>query len=84
MAVSANNGVESLEFSQIERPGAYVLVQSGQLMRVPPDALAHGRSPMISICGEKPLLVCPVSSDPWIAIGRARSIAAGLGLKVKF
>jgi len=75
---------QTIEFGQITKPGAYCVIKTGQLVRVPPDALLNGRSPAISFSGTKPMLVCPVSADPWIAIGKAREEAARLELPVRF
>lgn len=71
-------------FSEIDRPGAYVVLGTGHLMRIPPDALAVGRSPLISIAGNEPMMLCLISNDPWIPIGEARSVAAGCDLACAF
>jgi hypothetical protein len=38
-----------MSWTEIERPGAYLLVDSGDLVRVPMQGLAPGRSPVITV-----------------------------------
>ncbi len=71
-------------FEQIEHPGCYVSVTTGQLVRVPPEALAFGRSPLIEIVGQEPWIVTKITDDPYTPLGKARMGAADLDLTVNF
>jgi hypothetical protein len=37
-------------FNEIHSPGSYLMVETGDLIRVPPEALAPGHSPMEPRC----------------------------------
>ena len=71
-------------FDQIDNPGCYVSIETGRLLRIPPDALAFGRSPLIEIVGEKPWVVMKISNDPFMPLSRARMSAADFDLPVNF
>lgn len=74
----------SADFSGITEPGTYVMHRTGLLVRVPPDAMGAGRSPVITVAGRSPVWVSKVSDDPWIPAHMARSIAADHDLYVNF
>lgn len=71
-------------FDEISRPGAYLIEQTGYLVRVPPDGLVVGRSPVISITASAPVHVTRLSHDPWVPIGEARRLAGKMDLTVAF
>jgi hypothetical protein len=71
-------------FDQISSPGCYILKQTGTLLRVPPDALLPGRSPAIDVVSKDQWLVTKISSDPYMVLSKARSVAADLDLPVNF
>ena len=76
---------ESIEpFEQISSPGCYILQQTGTLLRVPPDALGHERSPAINVVSKDRWLVAKISSDPYLALSKARAVAADFDLPVNF
>ncbi len=66
----------SVPFDTINAPGAYVFEQTGHLLRVPPDAIKLGRSPLMSIKSKDPLRVTKISDNPYIDSTKARMIAA--------
>lgn len=76
--------LHTCNFDQIETPGTYVECRTGTLMRVPDDALAPGRSPRIEIVADEPWTVTRLSDDPYLALTKARMIAADLDLPVNF
>ena len=41
--------LQEMSWNDIQRPGAYLICGSGDLVRVPQDALAPGHSPLITI-----------------------------------
>ena len=72
------------DFADIDSPGMYVLHGNGLLARVPPDALAIGCSPVVSLTGRMPVRATRISKDPWLPVGQARSIAANHDLPINF
>ncbi len=71
-------------FDQINEPGCYVCNWSGHLCRVPDDAIAPGRSPLLNIVGQDPLFVTKISDNPFIPVTKARLLAANCDLDVSF
>ena len=71
-------------FSELETPGTYVSNESGELFRIPNDALAAGRTPVMDIVSNSPRMLTKISDDPWIPISKARQLAAGSDLFVDF
>ncbi len=72
------------EFADIQAAGTYVTHKTGLLVRVPPDGVNTGRSPMIVVSGRESVLVSRLSEDPWIPTIKARCIAANNDLPVEF
>ena len=71
-------------FSAINEPGCFVNVADGTLFRIPPDGLAPGRSPVISVTSKSEFMVTRISADPWIGVSKARQLAADLDVPVNF
>ena len=71
-------------FDSINEPGTYVCNWSGHMLRVPEDAIKPGRSPLMNICGNETLFVTKISDDPFVAISKARLLAANCDLMVNF
>ena len=73
-----------IPFDQINEPGCYVCRWSGHLLRVPPDGVAAGRSPLVNIVGRDPLYVTKIADNPYIPVTKARMVAADFDLPVNF
>jgi hypothetical protein len=71
-------------FDQINEPGCYICQWSGHLLRVPPDGVAPGRSPLVNMIGFDPLYVIKISDNPYIPVTKARMLAANFDLGVNF
>ncbi len=71
-------------FDQINEPGCYVCNWSGHLCRIPEDAIAAGRSPLLNIVGQNPLFVTKISANPFVPVTKARLLAANCDLNVSF
>ncbi len=71
-------------FDQISEPGCYICNWSGHLMRVPPDGIAPGRSPLLNMVGCEPLFVTKICDNPYIPVTKARMLAADYDLAVNF
>lgn len=73
-----------IPFDQINEPGCYVCEWSGHLMRVPPDGIQPGRSPLVNIVGRDLLYVTKISDNPFIPVTKARLFASNYDLAVNF
>ncbi len=71
-------------FDQVNEPGCYICNWSGHLLRVPPDGVKLGRSPLLSIIGCEPVFVTKISDNPFIPLTKARLIAADWEMSVNF
>ena len=71
-------------FERISRAGAFVLNRTGDLIRVPDEALIEGRSPTIDIVSKEPWMVTKIANDPYLPLGAARARAADMDLFVNF
>ncbi len=75
---------QTMPFSNISEPGCYVCNWSGHLLRVPEDAVAPGRSPLISVVGPEPLFVTKISANPFESITKAKLLACNADVHVNF
>jgi hypothetical protein len=83
--VNSNNYVcTTLPFEQIQDPGTYICNWSGHLLRVPPDGVASGRSPLLNIIGNNTLFVTKISDDPFVTVTKARLLASNFDIQVNF
>jgi hypothetical protein len=71
-------------FGEISIPGCYVLNRTGDLLRIPDDALAPGRSPVLDIVSKNEWVVTRISDNPYLTLSKARSVAADMDLVVNF
>lgn len=71
-------------FEGISEPGAYICEWSGHLLRVPSDAIAPGRSPLLSIIGAESLFAIRISSNPFVTITKAKLLASNMDVAVNF
>lgn len=74
----------TVPFDAINEPGAYICNWSGHLLRVPEDAVAPGRSPVMNIIGAEPLTATKISDNPFITITKAKLLASNFDLNVNF
>ncbi len=70
------------QWNLIKEPGAYVFMDSGELARVPFEALAPGHSPAMTITSKRPVLLARISTDPYVPLSKARQLAADFDLHV--
>jgi len=74
-----------VSFDSINEPGTYFCNWTGQLFRIPDEAIKPGHSPIISIVGPaQTFLVTKLSDNPYLPLSKARMIAADLDLNVNF
>lgn len=74
----------SVPFENINEPGTYVCNWTGHLLRVPEDGVAPGRSPLLNIVGREPLMCTKISSNPYMTVTKARTVAANFDIAVNF
>jgi hypothetical protein len=73
-----------IPFSELHEPGAYVSNTTGNLFRIPEEALVAGRSPLIEIISISGTMVTKIDENPWIPISKARQLAANADLAINF
>ncbi|MBI4477380.1 MAG: hypothetical protein HY654_09420 [Acidobacteria bacterium] len=76
--------LQEMGWNQIERPGCYLIVGSGDLVRVPQDALAPGHSPLVTITSIGETRVAKLSDNPAEPISALRAFAADNDYFVNF
>lgn len=76
--------LQVMSWNEIQRPGCYLILGSGDLVRVPQDALAPGHSPLITITSTGQTQVAKLSENPAEPISVLRSFAADNDYYVNF
>ena len=76
--------LQEMSWHEIELPGCYLIVNSGDLVRIPQDALAPGHSPLITITSTGGTRVARLSDDPAEPISALRAFAADNDYFVNF
>ncbi len=84
MAQFRSSHLAEMGWNDIDTPGCYLLVESGELVRIPQEALAPGHSPLVTITSTKDMRVARISENPAEAISTLRSIAADNDYYVNF
>ena len=60
-----------VQFDSIQEPGAYICNWSGHLLRIPDDAVAPGRSPLVNVIGLEPPFVTKLTDNPFVTLTKA-------------
>jgi hypothetical protein len=76
--------LSEMGWNQIQDVGCYLLVQSGELVRIPKEGLAGGHSPLISFTSADEVRVAKLSANPAEPISVLRAIAADNDYFVNF
>lgn len=76
--------LQEMSWNQIQRPGAYLILGSGDLIRVPQEALAPGHSPLITVTSAGETRVAKLSDNPSEPISVLRAFAADNDYFVNF
>ena len=76
--------LQEMSWNEIQRPGCYLILGSGNLARVPQDALAPGHSPLITVTSIAETRVAKLSDNPAEPISVLRSFAADNDYVVNF
>ena len=73
-----------LSWESIEDPGAYVDVSTGELYRVPQEALLQGSSPLIRKESLKASRLVQISKNPFITTFQARMLSCEHNVQPNF
>ena len=84
IATTRNSHLSEMDWNQIDEPGCYLFMDTGQLARVPQEALSPGHSPLLTITSSKPTRVVRLSESPAEPISVLRAIAADNDYFVRF
>lgn len=76
--------VKVLDFNEITEPGCYVMLSTGDLVRVPPEGIAQGHSPRITIHSRGVTRVAQLSTNDAALITTLRHIAADNDIQPNF
>jgi len=71
-------------WKEIEEPGAYVEVDSGELYRIPKEALLEGSSPLIRKESSGASMFIQVSKNPYVTTFEARMVCAEHNVQPNF
>jgi hypothetical protein len=73
-----------LAWGEVDEPGCYLFIDTGDLVRIPTDALASGHSPLIALKSNREPRLARLSTNPSEPITVLRSIAADNDYFVNF
>jgi len=76
--------LSEMDWSQIEDVGSYLMIDTGELARIPKEGLALGHSPLISLKSVQTVRVAKLSDNPAEPISVLRAIAADNDYFVNF
>ncbi len=68
--------LQEMSWNEIDSPGCYVLIDAGDLFRIPQEALAAGHSPLISVTSVEETRVAKLTDNPADPISTLRTLAA--------
>jgi len=71
-------------WNSITEPGCYLLIESGDLVRIPQECLAPGHSPLVTFTSIKEARVAQLSDNPAEPISVLRAVAADNDYFVNF
>ena len=74
----------TMNYGDISAPGAYVELNSGNLMRITADALQAGRSPSLWIESREPVQVRKISDNPFVTKTKAALLCADADVSQNF
>src|SRR2546422_5026234 len=73
-----------LTWGAIERPGSYLLIDSGTLARIPREAFGAGDAPVVSLHAKGDVRLAQLSESATEPVSVLRSVAADNGYMVNF
>ncbi len=76
--------LDEMAWNTMSRPGCYIIMGSGDLVRIPQEALATGHSPLITVTSTGETRVAKLSDNVAEPISTLRTIAADNDFFVNF
>lgn len=83
-AARRTHRLQEMAWNEIENQGCYLVLGSGDLIRVPQEALLSGHSPLITVTSNGETRVAKLAEDPAKPITVLRMIAADNDFQVNF
>jgi hypothetical protein len=84
VAPKSKASLPQVSWLDLSEPGAYVEMGSGDLYRIPKEALIHGASPVIRKESLGASRLVKLSGDPFMTTFEARMLAAEHNVKPNF
>jgi len=81
---SRSSRLPEMSWNAINESGCYLLVDSGELIRIPAEAVAPGHSPLVTITATRETRVAKLSDNPAEPISVLRALAADNDYFVNF
>ncbi len=78
------HALPELDWEDVSEPGAYVEKSSGDMFRIPREALLKGASPLIMRESQSPSRLVRVSKDPFVTVLEARHRCAQHNISTSF
>ena len=76
--------LQEMPWNNVEHPGSYLIIGTGDLVRIPSEALAAGHSPHIAITSNGETRLAQLTGNPATPISKLRMIAADNDFHVNF
>ena len=83
-ATRRTDRLQEMAWNEIAHAGCYLVLGSGDLIRVPQEALLSGHSPVITVTSDSETKVAKLSEDSAKPITFLRTIAAHYDYQVNF
>jgi hypothetical protein len=84
VAMQAQQLWTELPWEHVDQPGTYVDVSTGELYRIPQEALLQGSSPVIRKESLRPSRLVQISKNPFITTFQARMLACEHNVQPNF
>lgn len=84
MATQTQQLPTELSWENVTEPGAYVDVSTGELYRIPQEALLQGASPVIRKESLRPVRLVQISKNPFLITFQARMLACEHNVQPNF
>jgi len=82
-AAARGSRLAEMPWSHVREPGCYLLIEAGDLIRLPDGVLVHGYTPLM-LRSDSGARVARLSNDAAEPISNLRALAADHGYTVRF
>ena len=83
-STQVSSNLTETQWNSIQNPGCYLMVNTGDLVRISPESLAPGHSPLLTFSSKNEVRVAKLSSNVAEPISVLRAIAADNDYFVNF